>query len=163
MLNIYSTHKEKGLADLLAGIIDKSGCELVRVRISRYRNVKKCQIMIDKIDNTQVSLLDCENVNKIVLEILDKNDLGLQDYTIEISSPGIDRPLTRIKDFLENKNKLIKIKTLFKVLDRRSFKGYLNSINENSISIKIIDNNEIISIRFDSISEAYLQYVDNKN
>ena len=119
--------------------------------------------MIDKIDGTQVKILDCENVNRVVMETLNSNDLGLQDYTIEVSSPGIDRPLTRTKDFIKNKDQLIKVQTLFKVLNRRSFKGYLKGVTEDSIAIKLIDNNEITNIRFDSISEAYLQYEHNKN
>ena len=163
MLNVYNTPREKELAYLLSDLIDKDGYELIRIRAYKDKNGKKCQIMIDKIDGTQVKILDCENVNRVVMEILNSNDLGLQDYTIEVSSPGIDRPLTRTKDFIKNKDQLIKVQTLFKVLNRRSFKGYLKDVNEDSISIELIDNNEITNIRFDSISEAYLQYEHNKN
>lgn len=163
MLNVYNTPREKELAYLLSDLINKDGYELIRIRAYKDKYGKKCQIMIDTIDGTQVKILDCENVNRIVMEILNSNDLGLQDYTIEVSSPGIDRPLTRTKDFIKNKDQLIKVQTLFKVLNRRSFKGYLKDVNEDSISIELIDNNEITNIRFDSISEAYLQYEHNKN
>ncbi len=163
MLNVYNTPREKELAYLLSDLINKDGYELIRIRAYKDKNGKKCQIMIDNINDTQVKILDCENVNKVVMEILNNNDLGLQDYTIEVSSPGIDRPLTRTKDFIKNKDQLIKVQTLFKVSNRRSFRGYLKDVNEDSISIKLIDNNEITNIRFDSISEAYLQYEHNKN
>jgi ribosome maturation factor RimP len=162
MVSVYNTQREKELAFLLSNEIDKDGYEIIRIRTYKNKTGKKCQIMIDTIDDTQVKISDCENVNKVLIELLSNNDLGLEDHSIEVSSPGIDRPLTRLKDFNKNKGRLIKVYTLFKVFNRKSFKGYLKEINADSISIMPIDNNEIVDIRFDSISEAYLQYEHNK-
>ena len=66
MLNVYNTPREKELAYLLSDLIDKDGYELIRIRAYKDKNGKKCQIMIDKIDGTQVKILDCENVNRLV-------------------------------------------------------------------------------------------------
>jgi ribosome maturation factor RimP len=162
MVSVYNTQREKELACLLSNVIDKDGYEIVRIRTYKDKTGKKCQIMIDTIDDTQVKISDCENVNKVVMELLSNDDLGLEDHSIEVSSPGIDRPLTRLKDFNKNKGGLIKVYTLFKVLNRKNFKGYLKEVNEDFISIMPIDNGEIVDIRFDSISEAYLQYKHNK-
>ena len=163
MFNVYNTHKEKELVQILEEKIEKDGYEVIRVRTFKDGRAKKCQIMIDKIDDSQVGILDCENVNKIVLELLKLNDLGLNDYTIEVSSPGIDKPLTRLKDFVKYKGNLIKINTLFKVLDKKNFRGYLEEVNDEYILMKTKSEGDIITIRFDSISEAYLQYENNIN
>ena len=163
MFNVYNTHKEKKLVQLLEEKIEKDGYEIIRVRTIKDNRIKKCQIMIDKIDDSQVGILDCENVNKVVLELLKLNDLGLSDYTIEVSSPGINKPLTRLKDFVKYKGDLIRVNTLFKVLDKKKFKGYLEEVNDEYILMKTKDEGDIITIRFDSISEAYLQYEHNIN
>ena len=163
MFNVYNTQKEKELVQLLEEVIKKDGYEIIRVRTFKGNREKKCQIMIDKVDDTQVGIADCENVNKVIIEILKLNDLGLSDYTIEVSSPGIDRPLTRLKDFIKHKGKLIKINTLFKVLDKKNFKGYIEEVKDEYILMKTKDEGDIITIRFDSILEAYLQYEHNIN
>lgn len=163
MFNVYNTQKEKEFVQLLEEEIKKDGYEVIRVRTFKDNRAKKCQVMIDKVDDSQVGISDCENVNKIILEILRLNDLGLSDYTIEVSSPGIDRPLTRLKDFIKYQGKLIKINTLFKVLDKKNFKGYLEEVKDEYILMKTQGEGDIITIRFDSISEAYLQYEHNIN
>lgn len=158
MLNFYSAHREKELAYLLSEMIIKFEYELIRVKTFKNKGDRKFQIMIDKVDGTQIQISDCKRVHKIVLEALNNKDFRLDDCSIEVSSPGIDRPLTRIKDFTNNKNKLIKVKTLFQVLGKKKFTGYLKDVREESILIGEIDTNEVIDIRFDAISEAYLQY-----
>ena len=159
MLNVYNTPREKELTHLLTELIKKDGYKIVRVRTHRYKTNKKCQIMISNSNNTVISIKDCEKVNKYVLEIVQNQNIGLQDYIIEVSSPGLDKPLTELNDFIEAIGKVIKIHTLFKVLDKKNFKGYLTSVSDNCISIKLItDTSDTVNINFDAIAEAYLQY-----
>ena len=159
MLNVYNTPREKELTYLLTELIKKDGYKIVRVRTHRYKTTKKCQIMISNSNNTLISIKDCEKVNKHVLEIVQNQNIGLQDYIIEVSSPGLNKPLTELNDFTEAIGKVIKIHTLFKVLDKKNFKGYLTSVSDNCISIKLItDTANTVNINFDAIAEAYLQY-----
>ena len=130
---------------------------------------KKFKIFRKK-DKSPVTLADLESEKTIIKglkEIFKKPVIFSEETNYKnignSNSFWLVDPLDGTKDFIKNKDQLIKVQTLFKVLNRRSFKGYLKDVNEDSISIKLIDNNEITNIRFDSISEAYLQYEHNKN
>jgi ribosome maturation factor RimP len=158
MINVYTTQQEHDLADQLADFTEKEDYGIVRIRVSKNKKSKKFQIMIERNDGNQISVMDCEKVNKEVLRILRDHSLGLEDYDIEISSPGIDKPLTRLKDYVESKEKLVKISTLYKIQNRRSFKGYLVDVGETSIKVNLTGTNDIVTLDFNSISEAYLQY-----
>lgn len=159
MLNVYNTPKEKELTHLLTELIKRDGYKIVRIRTHRYKINKKCQIMISNINNTKISIKDCEKVTRYVSKIVQDKNIGLQDYVIEVSSPGLNKPLTELDDFIQVKGKLVKIHTLFKVLDKKNFKGYLRGVSDNHISIELIGNNtDTVNISFDAIAEAYLQY-----
>ena len=157
-MNVYTTQQEELLVDALNGFVEKEGYAVVRIRVNKNKKSKQCQIMIERTDGSQINMTDCEKVNKEVVRILKEDNLKLEDYDIEVSSPGIDKPLTRLKDYLESKEKLIKISTLYKIQNRRSFKGYLVDVNEDSIKIRLVGVGDDIVLNFNAISEAYLQY-----
>jgi ribosome maturation factor RimP len=158
MMNVYTTQQEELLVDALNDFVEKEGYAVVRIRVNKNKKSKQCQIMIERTDGSQINMTDCEKVNKEVVRILKEDNLKLEDYDIEVSSPGIDKPLTRLKDYLESKEKLIKISTLYKIQNRRSFKGYLVDVNEDSIKIRLVGVGDDIVLNFNAISEAYLQY-----
>jgi ribosome maturation factor RimP len=115
--------------------------------------------MIEKIDNQQVTIKDCEKVHKAILQISKKNSLGLDDhYDIEVSSSGVDKPLTRLKDYIAAKEKLVKIYALYKIENRRNFKGYLKDVDKDSVKIQLLNKSDVVNLNFEAISEAYLQY-----
>lgn len=157
-MNVYTTQQEELLVDALNDFVEKEGYAVVRIRVNKNKKSKQCQIMIERTDGSQINMTDCEKVNKEVVRILKEDNLKLEDYDIEVSSPGIDKPLTRLKDYLESKEKLIKISTLYKIQNRRSFKGYLVDVNEDSIKIRLVGVGDDIVLNFNAISEAYLQY-----
>lgn len=158
MINVYNSQQGEVIYRELSNFIENEGYEIVRIRINKGRKIKKCQIMIEKINSRKVSIVDCEKVNKEVLRVFKNDTLGLKDFSIEVSSPGIDKPLTRVKDYIASKEKMVKVHTLYKVQDRRSFKGYIKDVDENSVKIKLVDIGEVITLGFNSISEAYLKY-----
>ena len=88
---------DKKLAELLNPILEDLGFEMVRVRLSNG-NPSTLQIMADRLDG-QIGVDELAEINSSVGTILDVEDPIPENYTLEISSPGIDRPLTRIKDF----------------------------------------------------------------
>jgi len=159
MFNVYYSQKEKEIAIALQDKIKDHGYEVIRVRNFHDRRSKNIQIMIDKDDGTPVTIQDCEGVHIFLLQILKTNELRkFSDYSFEISSPGINKPLTRLQDFQNNKGKLIKVITLFKIANKKKFVGYLQEVQNDCIIIRMFECGESVAIRFDSISEAYLEY-----
>ena len=158
MINVYNSQQGEVIYRELSNFIENEGYEIVRIRINKGRKIKKCQIMIEKINSRKVSIVDCEKVNKEVFLVFKNDTLGLKDFRRAVSSPGIDKPLTRVKDYIASKEKMVKVHTLYKVQDRRSFKGYIKDVDENSVKIKLVDIGEVITLGFNSISEAYLKY-----
>ena len=114
--------------------------------------------MIEKTNSNSVSIMDCEKVNKEVVRVINNNLLEFKDFDIEVSSPGVDRPLTRLKDYVASKEKIVKIYTLYQIQNRRNFKGDVKDVDKNAVKIKLVDTGGMIALDFASISEAYLQY-----
>lgn len=158
MINVYNFQKEETLYHELADFIRSKGYEIVRIRVNKNKKMRKCQIMIERMDNKRVGIIDCEKVNKEVFRILKEKSLELEDFNIEVSSPGIEKPLTRLKDFIESKEKIIKMQTLYKIQNRRNFMCYVKDVDENSVKVELVDTGEVIIVNFNSISEAYLEY-----
>ena len=158
MFNIYNTPQEKSLVNLLTPLLEQYSCEIVRVRFFGNKFNKKCQVMIDKTDsNTRVGIKDCELVNSIILQLMKSKSIELKDYIIEVSSPGINKPLTRMNDFINSKGKCIKIHTSCKVLNKRNFKGILKNVTNDSISIELLVDKSVIDIQLNMVQSIHLQ------
>ena len=94
---IARSHEEKSLYKYILPIFQKTPFELVRIRIFGNSNYT-LQIMVDH-TNRPLTIDDCAKVSHIVSDELDKQDLVQEEYKLEVSSPGLNRPLTRLKDF----------------------------------------------------------------
>ena len=86
------------IAKLLTPILEAMGYTLVRVHISgsQYKNV---QIMAERLDGVSISVEDCADISREVSSVLDVEELMAKAYTLEVSSPGIDRPLVCLSDY----------------------------------------------------------------
>ena len=102
----------------------------------------------------KIDINDCAKYSRIVSNLLDEKNLISDDYSLELSSPGIDRPLTRIKDFHNNKGNKIKNTTVNLENEKKVYKGILADIIEKSILLD--QNKNLISIELDKISDAKL-------
>lgn len=89
---------EGRIAELIAPGLESIGYELVRVSIMG-KQTPTVQIMADRADQSQLSLDDCERISHLVSAVLDVDDPISSAWTLEVSSTGIDRPLTRLKDW----------------------------------------------------------------
>ena len=95
-------------AKYIIGMLDDLNYGLVRVKING-KKVTNIQIMAEN-DKHTLSLEDCEILNEVIIYYLEKNEKLFADYSLEISSPGIERPLTRKKDFDTWSNNFVQIK-----------------------------------------------------
>ncbi|CAL7960106.1 Ribosome maturation factor RimP [Alphaproteobacteria bacterium] len=159
---IFRSQAEKKIYNILHSPLMTLGYEIVRVRILKNGAVKIIQIMIDR-EVGFVTIEDCERVSKHSLVFLNvDNVVGEENYNLEISSPGINRPLTSMQDFARSCGKNVKITTFRKVQGRNSFTGILQKIEDKHIVISIgLDKKNDTStaeviIDVDNISEAKL-------
>ena len=148
---------DKKLAELLNPILEDLGFEMVRVRLSNG-NPSTLQIMADRLDG-QIGVDELAEINTSVGTILDVEDPIPENYTLEISSPGIDRPLTRKKDFDSFQGFEAKIETTELIDGRRRFRGVLAGVNNDEILINLEEGT--VGLKFTWLSEARLVLSDD--
>ena len=128
-------YSETGLAATLAGLVapvlENLGYRLVRVKISG-RDGQTVQIMAERPDGSMM-IEDCETVSRELSPLLDAHDLISDAYRLEVSSPGIDRPLVRASDFENWAGHLAKIELREPVDSRRRFQGKLEGFEDGEV------------------------------
>lgn len=147
---------DQRMAGILTPVIEGLGYELVRVRLMTAKS-KTLQIMADKPEGG-IEVDDCAKISTAVSAILDVEDPLDEGYTLEVSSPGIDRPLTRLKDFDAWAGYEAKIETSELIDGRRRFKGILAGTDGNEVLIEIEEGT--IGLQFDWLSDAKLVLTD---
>ncbi len=147
---------DRKLAEIIQPVIEGLGYELVRVRMQGGKT-KALQIMAERPDGG-IEVDDCAKISTAVSAILDVEDPFEDPYALEVSSPGIDRPLTRFKDFDMWNGYEAKIETDELVDGRRRFKGVLAGTNDDEVLITITEGT--IGLKFDWLSDAKLVLTD---
>ena len=148
---------DRRLAEIITPVIEDLGFELVRVRlISGYEIV--LQVMADRPDGG-IEVDECGQISTAISAVLDVEDPVLDAYTLEVSSPGIDRPLTRLKDFAMFEGYEVKIETTELIDGQRRFKGMLAGIENDDVLINI--NQGTIGLKFEWLSDAKLVLTDD--
>jgi ribosome maturation factor RimP len=125
--------KEK-VAELAANVAEDEQVELVNLAILGAGRSRLIRVTIDK--DGGVSISDCERMSRGLETLLDVEDIFPMSYTLEVSSPGLDRPLKTIKDFEKSIGKLAKIVTSEKVGDNSSFIGRIVDTGDNWIRLR---------------------------
>ena len=120
--------------DLLEPVVTGMGYELVEIEYNPSTRHGVLRIYIDHEDGIQLD--DCTDVSHQVSALLDVEDLIQGHYNLEVSSPGLDRPLTSIKDYQRFTGEIVKIKTAMAIDGRRNFKGRLRGVEADEINIE---------------------------
>jgi len=147
---------DRKLAEIVQPVIEGLGYELVRIRMMGGKT-KSLQIMADRPEGG-IEVDDCARISTAVSAILDVEDPFEDPYALEVSSPGIDRPLTRFKDFDMWNGYEAKIETEELVDGRRRFKGVLAGTIDDEVLITIDEGT--IGLKFDWLSDAKLILTD---
>lgn len=157
---IAKTAIDRRLADIVGPVIEGLGFELVRIRLMGGRT-RILQIMADRPDGGIV-VDDCGKISTAVSAVLDVEDPIEENYVLEVSSPGIDRPLTRLKDFDTWVDYEARIETTELIDGRRRFKGVLQGTEGDEVLIEIDEagNPLTIGLKFDWLSDAKLILTD---
>ncbi len=138
--------------EIIEPICETEGFELVHVEYGSEAGGKILRIYIDKPGG--VSLDNCAAISRQAGDILDVLLENASAYNLEVSSPGIDRPLGRIKDFDKFKGKTARMKLLKSINGQKNFKGILAGVSEENIRLLI--NDRTVAIPFSQISKAHL-------
>jgi ribosome maturation factor RimP len=133
-------------------IADEQGVEIFDIALSGKRKFL-LRVIVDK--EGGVTLDDCERFSKSLGAVLDIEDPFPGSYTLEVSSPGLDRPLKSINDFKKNKGKLARIITGEEIENQTFFIGRILEISNDSV--KLLVNKREIDIPFEKISKARLE------
>ncbi|MFN3825966.1 MAG: ribosome maturation factor RimP [Pseudorhodobacter sp.] len=158
---IAKTAIDRRLAEIITPAIEGLGFELVRVRLMGGK-MRILQIMADRPEGGIV-VEDCAKISTAVSAVLDVEDPITEAYTLEVSSPGIDRPLTRLKDFDMWEGYEARLETVELIDGRRRFKGNLAGTEGEEVLIEIEENGETLTIglQFDWLSDAKLILTDD--
>jgi ribosome maturation factor RimP len=159
--------RESGIDARIAMIVEPvlrgMGFRLVRVRLSG-QNGLTLQIMAERNDGT-MTVEDCEEVSRAVSPALDVDDPIEKAYHLEVSSPGIDRPLVRKSDFSTWAGHLVKMETATLVADRKRFKGSIEAADENGVTIRrdqaAYGEEPTVLVPYDAIADARLILTDD--
>ena len=147
---------DRRLAEIIAPVVEDLGFELVRVRLIGGKT-KTVQVMAERPDGN-IEVDDCAEISTAVSATLDVEDPIVESYTLEVSSPGIDRPLTRLKDFETWSGYEAKLETIELIDGRRRFKGELAGVEGDEVLIEVAEGT--IGLRFEWLSDAKLVLTD---
>jgi ribosome maturation factor RimP len=156
--------RETGLAARIAHIVEPIaadlGYELVRVRVSGL-NGMTVQIMAERPDGS-MTIDDCELLSRNISPAIDVADPVAREYRLEVSSPGIDRPLTRAKDFDDWAGHEAKLETEQAVNGRKRFRGTLLGVKDGAAGIRLLDGPaaDDIWLPLEDIADAKLVLTD---
>ena len=147
------------LTALIEPEVKALGFDLVRIKLFGSGDEYTLQIMAENPATKQLVIEDCETISRRLSDVLDEVDPIEEAYRLEVSSPGIDRPLTRLHDFLEWAGHEAKIATAEIVAGRKSFRGVLNGVEGEEIQFKDNKAGEV-TIPFAAVGEAKLVLTD---
>lgn len=148
---------DRRIAEIITPVIADMGFELVRVRLMGGKS-PTLQIMAER-PTGGIAVDDCARISTAVSATLDVEDPVEDAYTLEVSSPGIDRPLTRFKDFDTWQGHEARVETTEMIDGRRRFRGVLRGTADDEVLIEIDEGT--IGLKFDWLSDAKLVLTDD--
>lgn len=127
---------EERIENLVSPTLSAMGFDVVRVQVQGRQRVR-LQVMVERQDGRSIVVDDCAEVSRALSAILDVEDPIRGPYTLEVSSPGIDRPLVRAADFERFAGFEAKVETAYAVDGRRRFRGRLLGVNGEDVRMNV--------------------------
>jgi len=152
-LSLYTEKVIKIVKELAIPILEREALELVDIEFKREARGWVLRIYIDK--EGGVSLNDCTLVSQQLGDVLDVEDPIDTPYILEVSSPGLTRPLKGTKDYQRYIGRLVKIKTYKEIYGKKVFIGELSGLKEGIVNIKI--DKKVYEIPYGLIASAHLE------
>ena len=146
------------IARLIEPTLDGMGYDLVRVMLSGGHGRQALQIMAERRDRAGMTVDDCADISRAVSALLDVEDPLPGAYELEVSSPGIDRPLTRLDDYVRFAGFEAKVELSMPVDGRKRFRGRLKGVSGDRVVIETEDGEA--DLPFGAIQKAKLVLTD---
>ncbi|WP_337270638.1 ribosome maturation factor RimP [Oryzifoliimicrobium ureilyticus] len=160
---ITETGLDQRLAEIVEPVIMDMGYRLTRVRMMN-QNGSTLQIMAERPDGT-MTVEDCEKLSTAISPVLDVEDPIDREYHLEVSSPGIDRPMVRKSDFTRWQGHLLKCDTSVMIGNRKRFRGVIVKSDDETFTIEsdqpLYGEDRTIAIPFSALSDAKLILTDD--
>ena len=158
---IAKTAMDRRLAEIVAPVIEDMGFELVRLRLMSGKT-STLQIMAERPEGG-IEVDDCGEISTAVSAILDVEDPLDDSYVLEVGSPGIDRPLTRLKDFETYEGYDAKLETSELIDGQKRFRGILAGVEGEEVLVNLEQGGEVqtVGLQFDWLADAKLVLTDD--
>ncbi len=143
----------QSVEELIAPVLSSEDLELVDVEYKKEGKGWTLRVFIDKPGG--ITLQDCQATSHRVEDMIEIDGLIPSHYILEVSSPGLDRPLKKEKDFLRYKGKRIRLTTFSPINNQKKFKGMIRDFKEDTLILE--DQEEVFQIPLIHIAKARLE------
>lgn len=160
---VVETGLDRRIADIIEPVLEAMDFRLVRARVMN-QNGQTLQVMAERNDGT-MTVEDCEAVSMAISPVLDVEDPVSGAYHLEVSSPGIDRPMVRKSDFTRWQGHIVKCETSVLVGGRKRFRGRIVASDTDGFTVERTDiaygDEPVVTIPFSALAEAKLILTDD--
>lgn len=154
------TAEDLQLLELLEPVAEAAGFEIVRLRLMGGEAQRRLQIMAERSSDGDMMVEDCAKLSRAISEIMDAADPIAGEYVLEVSSPGVDRPLTRLKDFATYEGHEARLELDRMAEGRKRFRGLLAGVENDNVAIDLEGEEHTALVPFAWIIEAKLILTD---
>ncbi|WP_091735412.1 ribosome maturation factor RimP [Phenylobacterium immobile] len=154
------TAEDVKLLELLDPIAEAEGYAIVRLRLMGGAEARRLQIFAERPEDGDMNIEDCARLSRAISGLMDEVDPISGEYTLEVSSPGVDRPLTRLKDFIDYEGHEARIELDRMAEGRKRFRGVLAGVEGDNIAIDLEGEAETALVPFAWVVEAKLMLND---
>ena len=154
------TAEDLKLLELVDPIADALGYAVVRLRLMGGAETRRLQIMAERQVDGDMVVEDCARLSRAISEVMDAADPISGEYTLEVSSPGVDRPLTRLADFETFEGHEAKIELDRLAEGRKRFRGELAGVEGDQVALNLEGEDDTVMVPFAWIVEAKLVLTD---
>lgn len=146
---------------LLAPALDEMGYTIVRLHFGGEGRYRALQIMAERKDEQPLSVGDCSEISRTASALLDVEDWISGKYNLEVSSPGLERPLVRLEDYTRFEGRAAKVELEETIDGQKRFKGTLKGIDEDENILMHIDKDDTdVALPFRAVAKAKLIVTD---
>jgi ribosome maturation factor RimP len=142
---------------LLEPVTEMEGFELIEVEYRCESPGWVLRLFIDKPDG--VTIEHCAQMSRLIGDVLDVEDVIQSSYHLEVSSAGLNRPLRKIGHYRHQLGRVIELRTLIPIGNRRNFRGILQTVGDDHIGLMC--DGQLFEIRLDNVERAHLRYFDS--
>ena len=154
------TAEDLKLLELLDPVAEAAGYGIVRLRLMGGEQQRRLQIMAERPSDGDMNVEDCTRLSRAISEVMDAADPIAGEYVLEVSSPGVDRPLTRLKDFATYEGYEARLELDRLAEGRKRFRGRLAGVEGDAVAIDLEGEESTALVPFAWIIEAKLVLTD---